>query len=215
MTKEKTFYRRKLPHWQPANAAFFITFRLHGSIPKVKLEELQQQHHQQLMEAKAAKASPQILQRLQSEYFQSLDELLDKIETGPHFLKMDGVANIIKTQLHRFDGLWYTLHSYCIMSNHVHILIDNLIQEERISKGDIKNSIPLDKILKQIKGASGHLSNQYLQRKGKFWQRESFDRLIRNERHFGIVVNYILNNPVKAGLVKNWEEWPHTYLRDR
>jgi putative transposase len=38
----KTFYRRSLPHLQPVGATFFVTFRLAGSIPKIKILELQE-----------------------------------------------------------------------------------------------------------------------------------------------------------------------------
>jgi hypothetical protein len=34
---------------------------------------------------------------------------------------------------------------------------------------------------------------------GKFWEREPFDRYMRNRRHFQNAVAYIENNPVKAG----------------
>jgi REP element-mobilizing transposase RayT len=42
--------------------------------------------------------------------------------------------------------------------------------------------------------------NKVLGRTGRFWQREPFDRYIRNERHFRNALTYIENNPVKAGL---------------
>jgi len=40
------------------------------------------------------------------------------------------------------------------------------------------------------------------------WHREYWDRFIRNERHFQQVVEYIHQNPVKAGLVERPEQWP-------
>ena len=46
---------------------------------------------------------------------------------------------------------------------------------------------------------------------GSFWQAESYDHVVRNgelER----IISYVLENPVKAGLVEDWEQWPYTYL---
>jgi REP element-mobilizing transposase RayT len=51
-------------------------------------------------------------------------------------------------------------------------------------------------------------ANQILGRTGQFGFREYFDRYIRDERHFANAVQYIHENPVKAGLVENPEDWP-------
>jgi REP element-mobilizing transposase RayT len=47
-----------------------------------------------------------------------------------------------------------------------------------------------------------------LGRRGRFWQKEYFDRYIRNARHFAKVAAYIENNPVKARLCEKAEDWP-------
>ncbi|MDZ7683225.1 MAG: hypothetical protein U5J63_16340 [Fodinibius sp.] len=40
------FYQRHLPHWQPENAEYFVTFRLAGSLPKQAIEKLQTYRNQ-------------------------------------------------------------------------------------------------------------------------------------------------------------------------
>lgn len=45
----------------------------------------------------------------------------------------------------------------------------------------------------------------------KFWQPESFDRLIRDANDLDQKIKYVLNNPVKAGLVKHWKDWLYSY----
>ncbi len=81
------------------------------------------------------------------------------------------------------------------MPNHVHILITpNAAQE-------------LSDILHSIKSFTAHEANKLLDRTGQFWQRESFDRYIRNHKHYLNVINYIEKNPVKAGLCKTPSEW--------
>jgi len=42
--QRKNFYRRNLPHWQPAETDFFITYRLAGSLPISKIVELKEEY---------------------------------------------------------------------------------------------------------------------------------------------------------------------------
>ncbi|MGB4958746.1 MAG: hypothetical protein WBO36_04670 [Saprospiraceae bacterium] len=65
--------------------------------------------------------------------------------------------------------------------------------------------------MKNIKGPSPWYSNRHLNRKGQFWERESFDIYIRNDKMLDNVLSYILENPVKAGLVSKWEDFPSNY----
>jgi REP-associated tyrosine transposase len=41
------------------------------------------------------------------------------------------------------------------------------------------------------------------------WQRDFFDHRLRNDENFEAKANYILNNPVRAGLVARFEDWPY------
>jgi REP element-mobilizing transposase RayT len=43
------------------------------------------------------------------------------------------------------------------------------------------------------------------------WQRGSFDRLLRSDESFHDKWLYVEENPVRAGLVKHWEDWPYRY----
>jgi REP element-mobilizing transposase RayT len=58
-----------------------------------------------------------------------------------------------------------------------------------------------------IKSYTAHEANKILNRKGRFWSKEYFDRFIRNQEHFNKTVSYIENNPVKAGLCKESKDW--------
>src|ERR1044072_2063314 len=53
-----------------------------------------------------------------------------------------------------------------------------------------------------------HKANEYLNRSGRFWMKDYFDRFIRNEEHYWNTVRYIENNPVKARLCKEHGDWP-------
>jgi putative transposase len=103
------------------------------------------------------------------------------------------------------------------MSNHVHLLIDLYVQIEDIpSSIEIteKNYKPLYDIVKLIKGGSAFEINKVLKRKGKFWQVEYYDHYVRDKREFLNIIYYIANNPVKAGIVKNWKDYQFTYVKE-
>ena len=129
--KIKIAYRRNLPHIQPVGACFFVTFRLKDSVPKVKLYELRQAFEANINRLKNGTSSvflQQEIYNLQKQFFGQYDQLLDTIQNGPHFLKQNNIAAIVANQIHRFDDELYNLLAYCIMSNHVHLLIDTSIQ---------------------------------------------------------------------------------------
>ncbi len=135
---------------------------------------------------------------------------------GPHYLKNPRIAGLVQQELHRFDGELYDLICYCIMSNHVHILIDTSLQipdNFEIVNWESLEFEPLQNIMKRIKGPTAIYANRLLNKSGRLWQKESYDRYIRDQREYENVVAYILNNPVKAGLVKTWEEYQFTYMK--
>jgi REP element-mobilizing transposase RayT len=86
------------------------------------------------------------------------------------------------------------------MPNHVHLVFRLLPGNSGISK-----------IMKGIKGTSARKSNLFLNKTGKFWQDESYDRLVRNEKELFFIIRYILMNPVKADLVNKWTDWENTF----
>jgi putative transposase len=216
--RKREFYRRNLPHIQPVGAAFFVTFRLQDSIPGAMLSSLKEEYEQAIA-AIRRDGKPLVNKRIYEErkrHFARYDALLDKALSGPTYLKQPEIAQILTEQIHRFDGDLYDLHTYCIMSNHAHMLFDTSLQlpEEGVdlSSWESLDYEPLEYIMKRVKGPSGRFSNRLLGRKGRFWQQESYDHYVRNERELDRIVAYILENPVKAGLVKEWTEYPFTYL---
>jgi putative transposase len=218
MQKIKTHYRRNLPHIQPIGATFFVTFRLKDSIPAAMLSQLRQEYEEK--KAQLKKEPPELYGLLvhdaRKRYFARYDALLDDIQHGPDYLRQPAIAGLVREELHRFDGELYNLLAYCIMPNHVHILIDTSLQiPASFESTDLEslNYKPLDVIMKRIKGPSAVAANRLLGREGKFWQRESYDHFVRNERELGNIIRYILENPVKAGWVGHWEDWAFSYCK--
>ncbi|MEZ4909303.1 MAG: transposase [Saprospiraceae bacterium] len=214
----KTEYKQRLPHIQPIGAAFFVTYRLYGSVPKSKISELKEKYDIKINFAKTIKDLHQRnfeIFNLRKKYFVEYDQILDKINKGPLYLADPSIKEILKEQLHRFDDDLYQLVCYCIMSNHVHFVIDTNIQLADINDDHHLEMQykPLDFIMKSIKGPSAWFANKHLNRTGQFWERESFDMYIRNEKMLNNVISYTLENPVKAGLVSNWEDYSGNYLK--
>lgn len=65
--------------------------------------------------------------------------------------------------------------------------------------------------MNSIKSYTANECNQVLNRSGAFWQREYFDRIVRDRNDLARKISYVINNPVKVGLVDFWEDYPFTY----
>jgi len=98
------------------------------------------------------------------------------------------------------EGRRYELDLAVVMPDHVHMIIRPL---EKMPG----QWFDLSEILKMIKGVSSRKINQFLATRGQLWWDESFDTIINNEDEYQAKVNYILNNPVKAGLVSHSEQY--------
>lgn len=204
----KPYYKRDLPHYQPlGDVLFFITTRLDGSLPKEITEKLKEERDTQINIIKKAKLTHQEktlqIDKLHRLYFGKFDALLDNSTTGNHWLKIPSIAQIVADSLHYFDSKKYELFCYTIMSNHIHCVFE------------LKNGIALYGLLQSFKGYTAKKANQLLDREGAFWQHESYDRVVRNGEELTRIINYILNNPVKAGLCNKWEDWAFNYINPK
>jgi REP element-mobilizing transposase RayT len=86
------------------------------------------------------------------------------------------------------------------MPNHVHVVLN------------VKNNHDdLFKVLQQHKSYTATQANKIVQHEGQFWERESYDHIIRPGR-FELIVAYIIKNPVKAGFINKWQDWRWTYV---
>jgi REP element-mobilizing transposase RayT len=199
------FYKRNLPHWHPPNAEFFITFRLADSLPKsaiVKLKLLQESLKNSNVEA----------EKIQRAIFYKYEDLLDGAEYGPQWLSQNAFANIIADSIMYRNNKEYDLYCFCIMSNHVH-LVFKMYELVEYDKAIFNQPTPLTKVLKELKRYTANEANKILGRRGQFWQHESYDRVIRNNKELERTIRYTLNNPVKAGLIKHWQDWEFSYCK--
>ncbi len=148
-------------------------------------------------------------------YFESWEEYLDKAEFGPRWLSQPEIADIVKEALQYRDGKVFDLHAFSIMSNHVHVVFEPPSRSEWYSDSQNKSEYHSDlhKIMQSLKRHTARQADIILGREGAFWQDESYDRVIRDNDEYIRTVNYVLENPVKAGLVLKWEAWKWTYCK--
>ena len=206
------YYKRTLPHMHVPGGEYFITFRLAGSLPIHAIQELRERRKKFLRESsKNSKIKDKPYFHITSNIFKRYENLLDGNTTGPLWLGISEIAEFVKESIHFRDGSDYDLYAYCIMSNHVHIVFRHLDDNHsRFDPGDLS---PITKILRNLKSYTALQANRKLNRTGEFWKPESYDRLIRNGSDLENIILYTLNNPVKAGLVDHWEDWPHSYCK--
>ena len=160
------------------------------------------------------------IEKFNREWFVKFEDILHKAKIGPMWLQDERAAQVVVDGLHKLDGEAYRLDAYSVMSNHVHTVFKPFLSEQELQEGFdedghlmILSQHPgLSRIMQSIKGSSAYKCNLVLGRKGQFWERESFDHVVRKGK-FDATIRYVLNNPVKAGLVKNWRDWPWNYCR--
>jgi putative DNA methylase len=122
------------------------------------------------------------------------EEWLDT-KTTVRLLADRRLARVVRDEIRRGAGIHYELHAYVVMASHIHLVFTPNAGWSR----------PV--IMNALKGRSSRACNALLQRRGAFWQSESFDRVVRDAREFEQFVNYVEFNPVKAGLCTRPEEW--------
>ncbi len=225
------FHQNHLPHIQPPEATLFVTFRLAGSVPKPVLgqwlaekkwleeETKRVRKLNQQDDAPETKSHEERLLAFRRRWFQKFEDLLHQQAHGPQWLSDARVAEIVTEALHFRDGKVYRLEAYCVMSNHVHAVFAPLLTEamakalaeQRVESDEFEKYV-LSVIMHSLKGFTARQANLALGRAGQFWEHESYDHVIR-VGGFDRVVNYVLQNPVKAGLVQTWQEWQWSWRR--
>jgi REP element-mobilizing transposase RayT len=162
--------RGRLPHWERENGTYFITFRTAAAVSP-----------EQIAAFRLSRYTP--------------DEIRERVE-----LALDGcdrgdilrgpAAEIVASSIPFGHNRNYLLDTWCVMPNHVHLLIR------------IPQSRTLAGALQRLKSFTAHQLKNLLRQPGAIWEREYFVRLLRPGQA-DTVRNYILNNPRKAKL-SNW-----------
>jgi REP element-mobilizing transposase RayT len=176
----------KLPHWEQTGATYFITFRLGDSIPQSQLKAWKEErshwisrHPEPWNESEEAE--------YHRRFSAGIDRLLDQ-GNGSCLLRSPAVAACLSEVLTHSHNKLYFMHAFVIMPNHVHLLVS------------LADEASLAEKVKIWKGVSANRINRIVRREGDLWQKNYFDRIVRDHGHFVRVARYIRLNPKKAML---------------
>ena len=187
-----------LPHWRQDGCAYFVTFRQADSLPQPVLRQLEHDcslwltnhgvdpgdEHWKLRFAKLPSDKQREYERLVGT---KLNEYLDAGH-GSCALRRKDVAQKVATSLDHFHGERVLTGDFVVMPNHVHVLMTPLPGFE------------LEDILHSIKSFTANRINRLIGDDGVFWQRESYDHIVRDFDQLEAFQQYIAANPEKARL---------------
>jgi menaquinone-specific isochorismate synthase len=181
-----------LPHWTCENATYAVTFRLADSLP-VSVVQAWREEREAIVQRAVQQGRPLSsteLERLDRLHSEKVEAYLDAGAGVCHLRKAE-IATVVSNALRHFDGERYELHEWCVMPNHVHVIVKPLTGHS------------LSGILHGWKSYTAKEANRLLGQTGEFWQPEYYDHLIRNQTDYTPAIDYIRRNPERAGLV-NW-----------
>jgi REP element-mobilizing transposase RayT len=213
---EGIFRRRRLPHWDVYDATYFVTSCLADSLPTHGLGELRAYRAEldvrnrppDLTEDEWEIAKHKLI-------FARFDRLID-YQSQVRWLEQPEAAESVRKSMYHFAGQRYDLLAYVVMPSHVHWVLRPLPKWcEEIAADSNDQRTPRERILHSFKSFTGNECNRLLGRSGKFWQDESYEHCVRNEDELLRIVEYIEQNPVKAGLVTEAALWPCSSAADR
>ena len=212
----KTQYRRNnLPHIHPIGAAFSVTTIVHDAVPAGKIAKLKEERDRQIaiLQSQQIPVVAQEIAQVSMRFEQDLELLLAEKREQEHPFRDAGAALAVLRRVGLYHGELYHCHAACVMSNHLHLLLDLSVQlpEGWAFGEEIPDYHSLAEVMRKIKGGSANVVNRLVGRKGPLWEKGYYDRFIRSVRHFRQAYGYILNNPVKAGVVRDWRDYPYIF----
>ncbi len=191
--------RGYLPHCDRFGLLQSITFRLADSLPQQKLQELDEKLEKMERNAEGKNAELGLRAPREVEKRKQIEKWLDA-GMGCCALGQPQMAAMMQDTLLKFDMEKYRLLAWCIMPNHLHVLIEP--------------RLPLSSIVRSWKSFTGRWAMKNhaelglrVPRAHRFWMPDYWDRYIRDEKHLRSAIYYIHNNPVKAGLCQKAIDW--------
>ena len=174
-----------LPHWRQEGVTYFVTFRTADSLPQEKLRQWQLEKERWLHD------HPEPCdEKSKREFYEKFPERLQcwlDQEYGECVLQEQNCKKIVEGALLHFDGKRYDLNEFVIMPNHVHVLVTPKAGHE------------LSKILHSWKSFTATEINKRTGKSGAFWQKESFDHIVRSPAQVERIRQYIKDHPAHGG----------------
>jgi putative transposase len=189
---------RRLPHWSQAGTICFITWRTWDSMPAYVIEGWMAERVAWLHRHGIDPSRPdwkRCLETLPSDRLREFQRYLsdrwnDQLDAlhGACILRRPALSRIVADSLDHADRVDYNLTDYVVMPNHVHLLATFPDEEAMLAQCESWRHYTATEI------------NHTLGRKGRFWQQDGFDHLVRSVEQFDHVRRYIAENPCRAHL---------------
>ena len=197
---EITRTANRLPHWEQGGRAYFVTFRLADSLPQELLDQWEAERAAWLAQHPEPWA-PLVEADYHRLFSHRIDQALDAGHGGC-VLRQPEIARLVGHALEYFEGTRCRQLAWVVMPNHVHGLFTLL---ENWTLADLLHS---------WKSFTAKAINKALGTTGRVWQKDYFDRLIRDPAHFANCVRYMRDNPVRARLREGeWLAWESAYAK--
>ncbi len=117
---------------------------------------------------------------------------LERCATFRDIALTDACVALLETQA-RSTGV--LVHVYCFMPDHLHLLLSPSASTSIFDFVGAYKSLST-----RVAWQHGHT--------GRLWQGRFFDQFLRRDDNVRHVVDYIVHNPVRAGMVENWRDYP-------
>ncbi len=193
-----TISAARLPHWEQNGGCFFITFRTADSLPNGICKALATDQAVWLRahgidttahDWKAAASRLSVADRaaLRKQTAKAWQHALDGCH-GACLLRSPSLRQHVVDALRYGNGVHYDLEGFVVMPNHVHVLAGFA------DGGTVRRQC------RNWKHFTASTINRTLQRHGRFWQKESYDHLVRTPESLERLRDYIAGNPRQAQL---------------
>jgi REP element-mobilizing transposase RayT len=110
----------------------------------------------------------------------------------------------------------WLLYCYCLMPDHLHFVCRLTDKEVKLVNHGVRGFLP-EGVLEYLAHFKSYTTNQSWKVgcHGTLWQKSSYDRVFDLDWPFEDVVEYVLNNPVRKGFVRDWREWRYSAIVDQ
>ncbi len=182
---------RHLPCWETPHAIYHITLHLADSVPQEQLKIWRSERDRLKMIAQQAnrELTGDEIEEMKSVFNERVERYLSSGH-GACVLKDLEAANCLAKTLEHDNGSLYSLHEWCIMPNHVHVIV-----------GELAQTSPINMLYATWKRVSAHAINKLIGRhEGSVWHRDAYTRIIRDEKEYAGQMKYVWYNPETAGI---------------
>ena len=175
-SEENYFTIGHLPHLSQQQKVYAVTFRLCDSLPKHVTETYRKESTR--LYGDGAGCQEERDRFMHTKMMAYMDQ-----GYGACWLRNPAVRQVVEKALEYVNDRMALVHAYVIMPNHVHVVLET------------NEGMEIQRVMHSLKSYTALQINRLLHRTGSVWQRECYDRIIRNTDHYVNAINYIIENP--------------------